>query len=58
MAKVSAYHTITPERPYGERDVCHDQDNCPDGLRIERKNRRPGTANRDRCRWCTGHPRG
>jgi hypothetical protein len=52
MAKVPAYHTITPEKPYGERDVYHDHDNCPAGRRIEPQNRRRGTANRPRCEDC------
>lgn len=52
MAKVAAYHTITPEKPYGERDVYHDHDDCPTGRRIEQQNRRTGTANRPRCEDC------
>ena len=52
MAKVPPYHTITPERPYGERDVYHDHNDCPTGRLIEPRNRRPGTASRPRCRDC------
>ena len=44
MAKVAPYHTVTPEKPYGERDVYHDHDDCPAGRRIEPQNRRVGTA--------------
>lgn len=53
MAKVAPYHTITPERPYGERDVYHDHNNCPTGQQIEPQNRRQGTAGRPRCVDCT-----
>jgi hypothetical protein len=35
MALVPPYHTITPEKPYGERDVYHDQNNCPTGRQID-----------------------
>jgi hypothetical protein len=52
MAKVPPYHTITPEKPYGERDVYHDHNECPAGRRIEPQNRRPGTAGRPRCLDC------
>lgn len=52
MAKVAPYHTITPERPYGERDVYHDHDNCPTGRLIEARNRRAGTDERPRCLDC------
>jgi hypothetical protein len=52
MAKVAPYHTITPEKPYGEQDVYHDQNNCPAGQLIEPQNRRSGTAGRPRCKDC------
>jgi hypothetical protein len=52
MAKVPPYHTTTPERPYGERDVYHDHNDCPAGRRIEPQHRRPGTAGRPRCLDC------
>jgi len=52
MAKVAPYHTITPEKPYGERDVYHDDSACPAGRRIEPSNRRQGTAGRPRCEDC------
>ena len=55
MAKVKAYHTVTPEKPHGQRDVYHDDSACPDGQRIERKNRRDGTGNRPKCDWCKTH---
>jgi hypothetical protein len=37
MAKCSPYRTITEEKPE-QRDVCHDRDDCPDGLRIRPNN--------------------
>jgi hypothetical protein len=52
MAKVPPYHTITPEKPYGQHDVYHDHDDCPEGRKIERKNWRPGMDGRDRCEDC------
>jgi len=52
MARVAPYHTTTPEKPYGERDVYHDQSDCPTGRLIERQNRRSGTAGRPRCEDC------
>jgi hypothetical protein len=54
MSKVAPYHTITPEKPYGERDVYHDHSDCPTGRRIEPQNRRQGTAGRPRCEDCIG----
>jgi hypothetical protein len=53
MALVPPYHTITPEKPYGERDVYHDRNDCPTGRQIEPQNRRSGTAGRPRCEDCT-----
>jgi hypothetical protein len=41
MAMVQPYHTVTPEKPYGERDVYHDHDDCPAGRQIQPQNRRP-----------------
>jgi len=52
MARVAAYHTITPEQEYGQRNVYHDRDDCPDGRRILPANRRAGTAGRPRCDAC------
>jgi hypothetical protein len=52
MAKVAPYHTSTPEKPYGERDVYHDHNDCPRGRQIEPSNLRSGTANRPRCEVC------
>jgi hypothetical protein len=53
MAKVAPYHTTTPEggEP-GHRDVYHDQDNCPDGMRIRPWNRVSGTGGRPKCDEC------
>ena len=51
MAKVNPYHTVTEEEP-DRRDVYHDHDDCPDGMRIKPENRRPGDAGRPRCDEC------
>ena len=52
MAKVKPYHTTTDEAARNQRNVYHDHDNCPDGKRIEPKNKRDGTDNRPRCDEC------
>jgi hypothetical protein len=51
MAKVPPYHTIVPEYG-GERNVYHDQSECPAGKRIKPWHRSPGTANRPKCDDC------
>jgi len=51
--KVNPFHTVTPEKEHpGHRDVFHDQNNCPDGLRIKPENKRSGAGNRLKCDWC------
>ena len=52
MAKVAAYHTNSPEYPTQTREVHHDHDDCPDGKRIKREHREPGTGNKRRCKEC------
>ena len=52
MARVAAYHTTTPEQEFGQRNVYHDHDDCPDGRRILPANRRAGTAGRPPCDAC------
>jgi hypothetical protein len=51
MSKVPAYHTSIPEYG-GERNVYHDQSQCPAGLRIKPNHRTAGTANRPKCDDC------
>lgn len=51
MATVSPYHTVVPEYG-GERDVYHDQSECPAGKRIKAEHRRSGTAGRPKCKDC------
>ena len=51
MAKVRPYHTVEPELA-PERNVYHDQDNCPYGLRIEPEHLRLGEAGRPKCLEC------
>jgi Mn-dependent DtxR family transcriptional regulator len=52
MAKVSPYHTDSPEYPPKHRNVYHDHDDCPDGKKIESKHRKSGTGNKLRCDEC------
>jgi hypothetical protein len=52
MAKVSPYHTDSPEYPPKHRNVYHDHDDCPDGKKIESKHRKSGTGNKPRCDEC------
>ena len=52
MAKVDPYHTVTNELSYGQRNVYHDQSECPDGQRIEANNWRWGRGDRSRCDEC------
>jgi len=51
MVKVAAYHTSVPEYG-GERNVYHDQSECPAGKRIKSEHRTPGTAGRPKCKDC------
>lgn len=51
MGKVNPYHTVVPEYG-GERDVYHDQSECPAGKRIKPEHRQAGTAGRPRCKDC------
>jgi hypothetical protein len=48
---VYPYHTILMEDERN-RNVYHNHDDCPDGLRIKPEHRRAGTANRRRCDEC------
>jgi hypothetical protein len=52
MAKCPPYHTATNETAYGQRNVYHDHDDCPDGRQIEDKNWRSGANGRPRCDEC------
>ena len=52
MAKVYPYHTKSDEETYGQRNVYHDHDDCPDGKRIKPKNRELGSDGRPRCKEC------
>jgi Mn-dependent DtxR family transcriptional regulator len=49
---VDAYHTNSPELPAATREVYHNHGNCPDGKRIEKKHREPGTGGKRRCKEC------
>lgn len=52
MAKVTPYHTNSPEYPPKHRNVYHDHDNCPDGKQIKSWHRVAGSAGRPRCDEC------
>lgn len=52
MAKVSPYHTDSPEYPPSHRNVHHNNDACPDGKHIKPWHRKPGTAGRPLCDEC------
>lgn len=50
MGPDPAYHTTLGE--YKHRNVYHDHNNCPDGKRIKKEHRTPGTGGRPRCDEC------
>lgn len=52
MAKVSAFHTNSPEYPPSHREVYHDHDDCADGKKIKQIHRVQGTGNKKRCSVC------
>jgi hypothetical protein len=52
MAKVSPYHTDSPEYPPSHRNVYHDHDDCPAGKHIKTWHRKAGDAGRPRCDDC------
>jgi len=52
MAKVTAFHTDSPEYPPSHRNVYHDHDNCSAGKQIKPQHRKSGTAGRPRCDDC------
>jgi hypothetical protein len=52
MAKVSPYHSTSPEDMQRQRYVHHDHDDCPDGKRIKSYNLKQGTGGFPRCDVC------
>jgi hypothetical protein len=52
MARVSPFHTNSPEYPPKHREVYHDKDTCPDGKRIKDEHRERGTGNKKHCSEC------
>ena len=52
MAKVSPYHTNSPEYLPAHREVYHDHDDCPDGKKIKKEHRLVGNGNKKRCKEC------
>ncbi len=51
MTRVAAYHTARPETG-GERNVYHNDDQCPRGKEISKEDWRSGTAGRPLCKVC------
>ena len=52
MARVSSYHTNSPEYPPKDREVYHDKDTCPDGKRIKDEHRERGNGSKKHCSEC------
>jgi hypothetical protein len=51
MARVAPYYTARPETG-GERNVYHNDDQCPRGLEISAADLRKGTDDRPLCKVC------
>lgn len=51
MGKVGPNQTVIPETG-GERNVYHDQSECPAGKRIKPEQKTSGTAGRPKCKDC------
>jgi Mn-dependent DtxR family transcriptional regulator len=52
MARVSPYHTTSPEYAPQIRDFFHDHDDCPEGKKIKRENRKSGAGGKRTCKEC------
>ena len=52
MVTINPFHTDSHEYPPEHRNVYHNKESCPDGKRIKREHRIPGTDNRPRCKEC------
>ena len=52
MAKVPAYHTDSEEYLPKHREVYHDDDECYEGKKIEKKHRKDGTGGKKQCAVC------
>ena len=48
----SAYHTNSSEYGPKNREVYHNNNDCPEGKRIKKDHREPGTDNRPLCKVC------
>jgi hypothetical protein len=51
MARVTPYHSARPETQ-GERNVYHNDDECPRGKEITSADKRQGTDERPLCKVC------
>ena len=49
---MATYHTNSTEYPPTHRNVHHDNEDCPDGKRIEAKHRESGTGGKPLCDAC------
>ncbi|HWW59980.1 MAG TPA: hypothetical protein VN181_01305 [Thermoanaerobaculia bacterium] len=47
-----AYHTNSPEYGPKNREVYHNNNNCPEGKKIKKEHREGGTDNRPLCKEC------
>jgi hypothetical protein len=52
MAKITAYHTNSPEYGPENRTVYHDHGDCFEGKKIEQVHRVVGSDGRPRCKQC------
>jgi hypothetical protein len=52
MAKCPPFHTDSEEYKPKHREVYHDDDECSEGEKIEKKHRKDGEGNRKRCEVC------
>lgn len=50
MAKVSPFHSTSSE----DKEVYHDDSECPYGQRIKPENRASGNGGRPKCSYCKG----
>ena len=52
MTKIAPYHTTLWHYSPEERNVYHNNNMCPAGLRIKHEHREPGMAGRPLCKDC------
>jgi hypothetical protein len=52
MAKVTPFHTDSPEYAPTHREVYHDDSACSQGKKIQDKHRKSGKGNKKLCSEC------